>query len=130
MANYTAQFRSNYFWVKDDKAFLAWVASLPGIEALRHDPSREVTPFALFADDGIPSFDTNDQEVHFSTDLAPHLVEDQVAILIEIGNEKLRYLIGHATAVHSSGRSIAISLNDIYREANEAFGVDASRAEY
>lgn len=130
MADYQACFRTNYFWVKDQTAFLDWVATLPGIEAHRKTPSAEDSAFALFANDGPPSFDTSDNEVHFSTDLAPHLADNEVAILLEIGHEKLRYLVGQATAIHPSGRSIAISLDDIYRTAQDTFGIQAPRAEY
>ena len=57
--------------------------------------------------------------------LAQHLKEGEVAILFELGHEKLRYLVGAATAVHSSGRRIDLTLAEIYTRARDAFGETA-----
>jgi hypothetical protein len=53
------------------------------------------------------------------------LREGEVAILLELGHEKLRYLIGAATAIDSSGRRIDLTLAEIYTRAREAFGETA-----
>ncbi len=42
--------------------------------------------------------------------LAGHLADGEVAVLFEIGHEKLRYLIG--TAVHASGKRVDINLSE------------------
>lgn len=70
MANYVAAARSNYFRVKDEGAFLAWVQTLPGVSAQRNTPAS-LTPdpedhpnpyYTLLADDtdggGWPFFRT------------------------------------------------------------------------
>jgi hypothetical protein len=61
--------------------------------------------------------------------LAGYLTSGEVAVLYEIGNEKLRYLIGTATAVHASGKRVDISLREIYTRAREAFGDHAAITE-
>lgn len=57
-----------------------------------------------------------------ATELAPHLNPRDVAVLIEIGSEKLRYLHGDVVAVHPDGRAAWVNLSDIYKEARKAFG--------
>jgi len=49
--------------------------------------------------------------------IASHLLEGQVAIFMEIGLEKMRYLGGSATAINSAGESRTIDLEDIYKIA-------------
>ncbi len=39
MANYVGAARSNYFRVKDEETFLAWVETLPGVSAQRDTPA-------------------------------------------------------------------------------------------
>lgn len=48
------------------------------------------------------------------TDLiGKHLVPGEVAILTSVGHEKLRYVVGYATAVNAYGESHTVSLGDI-----------------
>lgn len=130
MANYTATTRSNYFAVKDEAAFTAWCAQ----RSLHHwDREEDGQPrrFAISADTGDccgwPMYDWADDgsdtvEIDFPEELAQHLAEGEVAVLIEIGNEKLRYLTGCAVAVDHTGETLVVSLDDIYEEAAKAFG--------
>jgi hypothetical protein len=66
----------------------------------------------------------NDCELDLAKELAAHLDPRDVAILFEIGCEKLRYLVGRATAIHTDGSTVHVSLNDIYQEAVREFGSD------
>lgn len=50
-----------------------------------------------------------------------HFSVKDVAVIFGIGSEKLRYLVGFAYAVHSNGETVEVNLNEIYREAQEAF---------
>ena len=50
----------------------------------------------------------------------------QIAALIEIGAEKLRYLTGVAIAVSHNGRVVQLALSDIYRKASRIFRVAES----
>ncbi len=71
---------------------------------------------------GWPTLDTeNDVEIDLTAEFAEHLSKEQVAILMEAGAEKLRYVIGEAAAVNSRGRVVFLSLGDIYRRAAREF---------
>ncbi len=129
MADYTACFRTNYFWTKDPSAFIAWVATIPGLEAHRNDPHREDSSFALFCDGSEPQHTVDGDTIDLPSELAKHLADDQVAVLMETGHAKLRYLVGTAQAVHADGRTIFLSLCDIYQQVERAFGISAVRAE-
>ena len=129
MADYSANFRTNYFWTKDPAAFIAWVATIPGLEAHQKDPTRTDCAYALLCEGSEPQFTNDGDLIDLPSEVAKHLADNEVAILIEIGHEKLRYLVGTAQAVHSDGRSISLSLCDIYRQAEDEFGVTPTRAE-
>jgi hypothetical protein len=60
------------------------------------------------------------------TELAQHLPKGQIAVLMEIGAEKLRYLTGVAIAVNHKGRVVELTLSDIYRKASRIFRVAES----
>ncbi len=49
--------------------------------------------------------------------LAEHLMPDYVAVIIEIGYEKMRYLVGEAYAVNSQGATAVLNLNEIFQRA-------------
>ncbi len=134
MANYTATARSNYFAVKDATAFEAWCKKRnletwlgTGGNAARY----AITPDEMSDTGGWPEDcdDDGDQIEDLCEALAGHLADGEVAVLSEIGNEKLRYLIGTATAVHASGKRVDISLCEIYSRASDAFGGDAAMTE-
>jgi hypothetical protein len=128
MANYYATTRSNYFRVKDADTFKAWckerclewwTKTIDGIGEC----------YAITADTGDccgwPSYDIdNDCEMDCADELSEHLDPRDIAILFEIGSEKLRYLVGRATAIHADGSTVSVSLNDIYQEAVREFGSD------
>lgn len=135
MANYYGTARSNYVRVKDREAFLQWTARRK-LGVFKSERGPDV--FAIHpgeATDGFwPSYDI-DAGVEFSltAELAEHLPEGQVAILLEVGAEALRYLTGEAIAVNHRGRVVVLSLNDIYRKAAREFRVpenEIARAEY
>lgn len=85
---------------------------------------------AIFSYDGWPSFDEEiladrlgleddeplpEDAPHSVMELiSEHLVEDQIAVFLEIGNEGMRYFFGGAIAVNANGDEAAIDLNDIY----------------
>lgn len=142
MANYYATARSNYFAVKDEKAFREWAEQI-GLTILEPDHSTKVA-------DGIPRFgitpgdcddsggwptslyneETDDfDDIDVSDELAPHLCDGEVAILMEVGNEKLRYVSGDAVAVNNKGESKYLNLDDIYKVAKK-LGPNITRAVY
>lgn len=130
MANYTAVARSNYFQVKDLAAFReeARLYNLTVRDAI--DPQRKANGFVMIhpAQDGgcggWPGFlwdDDLEEEVEFDLHswVAGHLVKGQVAVLEEVGFEKLRYLVGVAVAVNSQGETRAVQLGDILEQARQ-----------
>lgn len=132
MANYHCAARTNYFRVKDEAAFRAW-AVRRGVEVAESFAVHR-GHFAVFATDGeaFPNYDSDrDEEVDFAAELAGHLAPDSVAVLLEVGAEKLCYLVGMALAVNAHGQRLALDLADIYRLAEQAFIQPApTRAEY
>lgn len=137
MANYVGHARSNYFRVRDEAAFLAWVETLPGVVARNGDSSG---CFVLLVEDadggGWPNWryyeDVEDEEeMDLHAELAEHLAEGEVAILQEIGAEKLRYLVGYTVAVNHRGETLSVSIDEVYQKVHEAgWGEHVSTATY
>ena len=55
---------------------------------------------------------------------------DSVAVLQEVGHEKLRYLVGVALAVNADGEILKVSLDDLYPRIAEEWDLQATPAEY
>jgi hypothetical protein len=70
-------------------------------------------PDVLYDDDGNEIADFDD----FISELSTHLMDGWVAVLMEIGSEKLRYLTGVAFAVNSKGEYKEVFLDQIYKSA-------------
>lgn len=138
MANYIAIARSNAFRVKDSEALLAWAETLPGVtaEAVHGDPDRFV--LLMLEEDcaGWPTVRESEDDLHgeefdLVSELAGHLAEGSVAVLEEVGHEKLRYLIGYAVAVNHLGEEIYVSLDEVYERAEaEGWGDGIPHASY
>lgn len=137
MADYIASARSNYFVVKDSTAFEAWCVKRD-LEFWSGDskyPNSYAVAPSRDCDHGTWPWHETDDEDHtlvIFDEIVPHLVDGQVAIFIEAGAEKLRYIAGTAIAIHSSGERVDLSLSEIYDKARSAFGEDAviTAAEY
>lgn len=133
MANYTATTRSNYFRVKNATAFEEWCSARDLNFWTKSDYGAEGTFYAMSADtgdcNGWPSCDEEGDEIDITTELTEHLDPRDVAILLECGAEKLRYVIGRAIAIHPDGRVITLALSDIYQQATEEFGSDLTVTE-
>jgi hypothetical protein len=120
MANYIAQGRTNYFAVKDEEAFLADIAKC-NVELLRSKTDDGQTLFGFMDNedgDGIDWFawsaddDTDEPEVEWGEFFQKHLADGWVAVILNIGSEKYRYLNGEATAYNNKGEGRFISIND------------------
>jgi hypothetical protein len=134
MANWYGSARSNYFRVKDETAFTEWA---DGVDSLHYWKKDEC--FAICSDcpdsGAWPSSRWDDEvEEHVEFDLieelCPHLAEGEVAVLVEVGAEKLRYLSGWTVAVNHLGETVFVNLDDIYEKANAAFGTRPNEAMY
>ena len=130
MANWYGSSRSNYFRVKDCDAFLQWVEKR-GLGLFKN--SGDAALFAIHSGDSTdggswPSYDLEaDTEIDLATELAQHLPKGEVAVLMEIGAEKLRYLTGIAIAVNHKGLAAVVSLDDVYRKAARTFRVQENK---
>ncbi|HTL66184.1 MAG TPA: hypothetical protein VL200_00850 [Lacunisphaera sp.] len=134
MANYYCSSRSNYFRVKNATAFRHWAESL-GIEV--HEKLGTAGYFAVFParDDDTGAFPntnpTTEKEIDFAAELSAHLADGSIAVILEVGAEKLRYLHGHAVAVDFRGKRVQVFLDDIYELAARTFpGREIIPAEY
>ncbi len=124
MANYYGSARSNYFRVKDEKAFVDDMGRLDGVLVQQKEDR-----FVLLGDNGdgcdwCVLEDTDNEagdfeDVYLPERVAPHLAEHEVAIFMDAGAEKLRYIHGQAVAINGKGDSVVISLGDIYAQAKE-----------
>jgi hypothetical protein len=130
MANWYGSSRSNCFRVKDCDAFLQWVEKR-GLGVFKN--SEDAALFAIHSGDSTdggswPSFDLEtDTEVDIGAELAQHLPREEIAVLMKIGAEKLRYLTGIAIAVNHKGRAVVVSLDDVYRKAARTFRVQENK---
>ena len=112
--------------MKGKDAFLKW-ADGRGLGVFKNEKSQDL--FAIYcgesSDDGSwPSYDVEgDTEIDLVAELAQHLPKGQVAVLMEIGAENLRYLTGVVIAVNHKGRLVELTLGDIHRKASRAFRV-------
>lgn len=140
MANYYASSRSNYFRVKDEQAFKDWLDTT-NIEILAtseddegnttyaivpNAPDGEGWSLTMWEDDeGVEL----DEERDLIIELSGHLADGWVAILMEAGAEKLRYVSGFAIAVNNRGAIETVHLSDIYEKA-QWLGGHLTPAEY
>lgn len=153
MANYYANFRTNYFKVKDAEKFKQWADQI-GVEVYlshekqmwaifpgKHDdtgsiPTNRWVPDNINDEELITQGWTEEeisegyQEIDFLKELSGHLEEDQVAVVMEAGSEKLRYLNGYAGAVNAAGEVVEINLDQIYELAQKTFGIKPTLAQY
>jgi len=136
MANYYANCRTNYFKVKDDDAFMEEIGKVPGL-----DICNEAKGFCLLGDDpdgaGWPAYLYDDEtgddyEVDITEIVSRHLANGEVAIFMESGAEKLRYITGCAIAVNNKGEYRIVELGDIYTLAQDLTDrpADITAAEY
>lgn len=110
-------------------------SSYGDLEIVRVDTAEDGSEsIKIFANEGWPPFDEesiayrleleDDEIVPESYEslhmlVSRHLVDGEVAIFVEVGAEKLRYLGGVAVAVNTAGETRRIDLDDIVDLAKE-----------
>ena len=127
MADWYGTSRSSYFLVKDVEAFKEALAPFE-VQVMVHPVRPEFVMLVGAQEYGdFPSYgvteDNEEVELDFQKLFSEHLVEGQVAILMEAGAEKLRYITGYACAYTWDGRFAQVSLSDIYQRVEEDLGV-------
>ena len=127
MANYYGQGRTNTFAVRDVDALKSALADYE-IEVIDRDDSQ-VTLLANNEDGDFSVWTFDDDEDTEDSVFIPDMIADfmqpgQIAVFVHSGWEKMRYMSAWGLAVHSDGRQIRISVDDIYAIAAKAFDVD------
>lgn len=130
MADYIAWCRSNYFRVKDHDEFDKLCTEF---DLEKISDGDDLVGF-IVRDGGIPFRydDETNEEICFLPELSKHLVDGEVAIIHEIGYEKMRYLNAYGVAVNSKNEMKEISFMDLYKEAKKLAGEghDVTPCEY
>jgi len=122
MANYIGTARSNYFHVKDTEKFSEFCDRID-VEMISKPDGR--VGFLCTQDDTgslqrwAEDEDGETIDVDLCAELAPHLKDGEVAVMMESGYEKFRYVTGYAMAVNSKGETRQVDLGDIYKLAKE-----------
>jgi hypothetical protein len=120
--NPEATARSNKFKVKDATAFREDMERF-GITVQRHDDGE----FFFVCEGGFLVYDEETDVCLSPADvIAPHLPPGEVCILFEVSATP-RQVLGSAIAFDHTGRTTALCLSDIYRQAESYFGITPSR---
>lgn len=115
MANYCCTIRTNYFHVKDEVKFRELMNRVYGcedtVELFEEKDSNGKTIFGFGIYGGIAGLaNASEDEEEFCDDTAYDefinglqecVADDDAVIILEAGNEKLRYVIGSATIITS-----------------------------
>lgn len=129
MANYTCAIRTNYFRVKDEDAFRNLMGRVCGdddqVELWEETDKDGTHRFGFGCYGGItgvvsadydPDADDDDDTNYyrFIDELQACVAEDDAIIILETGNEKLRYLVGTAEIITASDYKVC-SLTEMAR---------------
>ncbi len=109
MANYECATRTNYFHVKDAERFKAFMQNVCGsedeVDLWERQDAGGNTVFGFGCYGGIAGLKNSDGEIdddsfdNFIAELQKHIADDDAVILLEAGNERLRYVTGGATVI-------------------------------
>lgn len=142
--NYIGSARSNYFAVKDLEGFKAFLAQFGNVELIEGAGDRKgLVGFVVGRNsdsgclpdrkpvrgEGGEDCGADEEDCDFIAEVAPHLADGQVGVVVEIGHEGLRHLAGCATAFNNQGMTRRIATGDIYELARQ-LGPSVTVAEY
>lgn len=115
MANYCCTYRTNYFKVKDNEKFKEFMTHVyaEDLEVFhkKDENGNELYGFGGYG--GISGYFNNENEYedsdeawdnaydNFIDGLAKQVAEDDAILLFEVGNEKLRYVVGSVVVITS-----------------------------
>jgi len=126
MDDYKAHARSNYFEIKDLKAF---EDAMPTDIEIRKCSGMVAVHSRCGESGAWPTWNRKtNQEIDIPAIVSEHLVDGNVAIFMEAGASVSSYVVGHAEAINSKGERSEVSLGEIYRMA-EQLGNDFTRVE-
>ena len=117
MSNYDAICRSNNFQVKDRDAFLSEMKQYKTLVV--DETPRGFLVYVSTDGEGWPSYvdseDNDDMdEINIFAIIGKHLEDDEVAIFMEVGHQKLVYVGGYAVAINNRLEERCISLDEIF----------------
>lgn len=117
MANYCCAYRTNYFKVKDNEKFKEFMTHVyaEDLEVFhkKDENGNELYGFGGYG--GISGYFNNENEYedsdeawdnaydNFIDGLAKQVAENDAILLFEVGNEKLRYVVGSVAVITSKG---------------------------
>ena len=115
MANYLCSVRTNYFHVKDEDKFREMMSQVYGcadsVDLWQETANEGKTVFGFGCYGGISGVinakEDENEDVdetafdEFISGLQKCVADDDAIIIFEVGNEKLRYLVGSATVITS-----------------------------
>ncbi len=115
MANYCCTVRTNYFHVKDEEEFRALMARVYGCEDSvelwedKDDDGKTVFGFGVYGGiSGVRNAQDDENEDcddsaydEFIDGLQKCVADDDAIIILEAGNEKMRYVVGSAIIITS-----------------------------
>lgn len=117
MANYCCVYRTNYFKVKDNEKFKEFMTHVYAedleIFHKKDENGNELYGFGGYG--GISGYFNNENEYEDSDEawdnaydnlidgLAKQVAENDAILLFEVGNEKLRYVVGSVAVITSKG---------------------------
>jgi hypothetical protein len=129
MANYYGTARSNYFLVKDPEAFTTEMSKYPVTVITKDVDGVTLYGFLDADDDGGADIwayyeheESDIEDLNWEEVFKRHLADDWVAVIMECGAEKHRYLGGFAGAYNNKGETKTITLGDIYGLATSLGG--------
>ena len=117
MANYNCTFRTNYFKVKDNEKFEEFMAHVyaEDLEVFHKTDKNGNELYGFGGYGGISGYFNNENEYEDSDEawdnaydnlidgLAKQVAENDAILLFEVGNEKLRYVVGSVAVITSKG---------------------------
>lgn len=128
MASYYAAARSNCVHIDDMAGLTKALSPFSDLTITEDTPDSGL--YCILCDEGWPGFgiDDDDREVEFDPlkHIMPYVREGEVFVMMETGHEKLRYLIGIASAYIRRGDAVEsthVDIDDIYVKAKDIFGV-------
>lgn len=136
MANYCCTIRTNYFHVKDEDAFRKMMEQVYGcedsVDLWEEKDSKGNTVFSFGIYGGIsglrdPEDEDEDDDIaydRFIDRLQQLVADDDAIIIVEAGNEKLRYVVGSATIITSKGYQYTDIEAVAVQQAREALAND------
>lgn len=106
MANYDCVVRTNYFHVKDANAFEEFMNTVYGTDEINIFKKNDMYGFGCYGTIGGILISDNEDDEEYSYDefinkLQTHVIEDEAIIIMEAGNEKLRYVLGSVCVITS-----------------------------